>query len=360
VGTVARVRRPPTIDLLLAAALIAWAVLEALLLDGSGSHAERVAWGVAMSVPVALRRQFPLPVAIGLAAVVILRVLSAGGEAEEGAMPFPSLLLATFSASAHVRSVPLAALGGVATYAALVLAVGTGFYSGDQQPSDIAILSFFVLAAWGAGHFVRRRAAGEARLAVMAERARISRELHDIIGHSMSVISLQAGAAEQLLDRDPARARTHLQAVLGTTSDALAEMRRLMGVLEEEDAGYAPQPGLAKLPELAAQAGFPVELRQEGERPALSPGLDLTAYRVVQEALTNARKHGGAERAGVHVRYAADAVEVEIRNPLGAWAQGESGGRGLAGMHERVRLYGGELEAGADGDEFRVRARLPL
>lgn len=353
-------RRPPTLDLLLAAGILVWALLEALLLDGSGSRPERAAFAVAFAAPVALRRQFPFGVAIAMAVIVGTRVALSGGVAEEGAMPFPAILLATFSAAAHARSVPLAVAGGLACYGALLSAVVTGFYVGDNPPVDIAILSFFVIAAWSAGHFVRRRGSVAAREAVVAERARISRELHDIIGHSMSVISLQAGAAEALLDRDPERARTHLNAVMRTTSDALAEMRRLMGVLEESDAGYAPQPGLAKLGDLVEQAGFPVSLRESGERPALSPGLDLTAYRVVQESLTNARKHGGADRAEVDVRYGADAVELEIRNPLNGWAQGESGGRGLAGMEERVRLYGGELRAGADGAEFRVRARLPL
>ncbi len=353
-------RRPPTLDILLAAGVLVWALLEALLLDGSGSRPERAAWAVAVAAPVAFRRQFPLAVALAMAAIVITRVSLAGGVAEEGAMPFPAILLATFSVAAHARSVRLAALGGAATYAALLGAIVSGFYTGENPPVDVAILSFFVFAAWGAGNFVRRRGSIAAREAVVAERARISRELHDIIGHSMSVISLQAGAAEQLLDRDPDRARTHLQAVMATTSDALAEMRRLMGVLEEGDAQYAPQPGLARLPELVAQAGFPVDLREDGERPVLSPGLDLTAYRVVQESLTNARKHGGADRAEVRVRYAADAVELEVSNPLSAWAQGDSGGRGLAGMQERVRLYGGELVAGPAGGEFRVRARLPL
>lgn len=170
----------------------------------------------------------------------------------------------------------------------------------------------------------------------------------------MSVIALQSAAAEGMLERDPARARTALQAVTDTAHDALAEMRRLMGVLEESDTDYAPQPGLARLGELAERSG--AQLVEEGERPALSPGLDLTAYRVVQESLTNARKHGTGT-ATVRVRYSPEAVELDVRNAVGF--QGESGGHGLAGMEERVRLYGGRLISETADGEFRVLARLP-
>ena len=242
------------------------------------------------------------------------------------------------------------------------------------DPGNITIISFFVTAAWTAGFLLRRRAehvrrveaeSGElARAAVSHERSRIARELHDIVAHSVSVISVQAGAAEQYVERDPARAREHLDAVRRSAHDALTEMRRLTGVLRDEEASYQPQPGVARLPELVEQAraaGLVVELAEEGQRAQLPPGVDLAAYRIVQEALTNARKHAGPVAAAVRVRYAPDAVEIQVENEAGPGGPGGGSGRGLVGMRERVRVYGGTLETGPDGNgRYRVRARLPL
>ena len=355
-----KLKRPSLLDLTIAAALTTWAVVEALVLSGEGSNAQRAAWALAFTVPLAFRRQFPVGVALLIAAVVASRALIAdGGTPEEGAMPLPAVLFAAFTVAAHARTVPLSVVGLGGIGGALATVVFLSYWEGTAEPSDGAILVFFVLAAWGAGFFVRRRGAIAAQQAVLEERARIARELHDIIGHSVSVISLQAGAAEQLLRKDPDRAGTHLKAVRETAHEALVEMRRLMGVLKEDDAQYAPQPGLAMVGDLVEQSGMDVTLTQHGDPRPLAPGVDLAAYRVVQEALTNARKHGDGRRASVHVRYADDAVELEVVNQRGTRASPNSGGQGLVGMAERVRLFGGTLDAALHGTVFVVRARLP-
>jgi signal transduction histidine kinase len=204
------------------------------------------------------------------------------------------------------------------------------------------------------------------RAAAAAERRRIARDLHDVIAHSVSVMTVQAGAARLLVPEDPERAREPLLSVEETGRQALAEMRRLFGIVggEEGDVALAPQPGLARLQPLleqARKAGLPVEVTIEGERPTLPPGIDVTAYRIVQEALTNARKHGGPARARVTIRYNREAVDLEIANEGQRAGNGEGTGHGLVGMRERVALYGGELEAGPrEHGGYAVRARLPV
>jgi signal transduction histidine kinase len=209
----------------------------------------------------------------------------------------------------------------------------------------------------------------EARRAVAEERTRIARELHDVVAHSMSVMIVQAGAARQVLGRDPAMATEALQSIEATGREAMTEMRRLLGVLREEgDApDLLPQPtvkDLHALLEPCVEAGLAVTVEVEGEARDLPPGVDLSAYRIVQEALTNARKHAGPASATVRLRYAADALDVEVTDD-GRGASGgsatESGGHGLIGMRERVELFGGDLEAGPRiGGGFAVRAHLPL
>jgi signal transduction histidine kinase len=206
----------------------------------------------------------------------------------------------------------------------------------------------------------------QARDAVLAERTRIARDLHDVIAHSVSVMTVQAGAARLLLPEDPARAHEPLLSVEGTGREALAEMRRLFGIVrgEEDNAALAPQRGLARLNvlvEQARKAGLPVELRLEGERHILPPGVDLTAFRIVQEALTNALKHARPARARVTIRYGREALDLEITNDGHSARTGEGTGHGLVGMRERVALYSGELEAGPrKRGGYAVRARLPV
>jgi signal transduction histidine kinase len=215
----------------------------------------------------------------------------------------------------------------------------------------------------------------QARAAVAAERARIARELHDVIAHSVSVMVIQAGAAEQLLEQTPERARGPLEAVQDTGRQTIVELRRLLGILREDgqELSLAPQPGLAGLDLLVEemrQAGLPVQLRAEGQPGRLPPGADLAAYRIIQEALTNTLRHAGPAQAEVIVRYQDHAVELEILDngqgpPLRDGADGRSG-HGLVGMRERVALYGGTLDAGPRATTtgtaetgYAVRARLP-
>jgi len=206
----------------------------------------------------------------------------------------------------------------------------------------------------------------EARAAVAEERARIARELHDVVGHSVSVMTVQASAVRRRLLPDQEQEREALEIVEQTGREALAEMRRLVGVLRrpEEAPALAPQPSLQHLDRLVAQAresGLPVELRVEGEPTPLPPGVDLTAYRLVQEGLTNAIKHARASKADVLVRYAGGTVELSVTDDGSGDGDGGGGGHGLVGMRERVSVYGGELEAGPRPDGgYALKARLPV
>jgi signal transduction histidine kinase len=208
----------------------------------------------------------------------------------------------------------------------------------------------------------------QARAAVAEERARIARELHDVVGHSVSVMTVQASGVRRLLRPEQEREREALLVVEQTGREALAEMRRLVGVLRrpEEAPALAPQPSLEhldRLVEQAREAGLPVELRVEGEPIDLPTGLDLTAYRLVQEGLTNAIKHANATRAEVLVRYGDGEVELQVSDDGSGSSDGDvgGGGHGLVGMRERVDVYGGELESGPRPDGgYALRARLPL
>jgi signal transduction histidine kinase len=205
-----------------------------------------------------------------------------------------------------------------------------------------------------------------ARLAVSDERARIARELHDVVGHSVSVMTVQASAVRRLLEPDQEKEHEALLVVEQTGREALAEMRRMVGVLRrpEEAPALAPQPSLEfldKLVEHAREAGLPVELRIEGEPVQLPAGVDLTAYRLVQEGLTNALKHARAQSAEVVVRYNDGNVELTVSDDGRGGGGGDGGGHGLVGMRERVSVYGGELEAGPRPEGgYRLRVRLPV
>jgi signal transduction histidine kinase len=205
-----------------------------------------------------------------------------------------------------------------------------------------------------------------ARRAVADERARIARELHDVVGHSVSVMTVQASAVRRLVDPDQDKIRDALLVVEETGREALAEMRRMVGVLRhpEEGPALAPQPSLEQIERLVAharEAGLPVELRIEGEPVQLPAGIDLTAYRFVQEGLTNAIKHAQAAQAEVLVRYADGHVELTISDDGCGAGTGEGSGHGLVGMRERVSVYGGEVEAGPRPQGgFRLRATLPV
>ncbi len=311
----------------------------------------------------------PLVVAVG---VLVLTLLDPDAAYETDSM-FLVLVLACWAAGSLLD----ARHAGIA-FAAVWAAGSLVFIRAPDVPlTELIWLSFpltgvFAISAAAARHSERARLAEEraerseehAQRAVDDERSRIARELHDVIAHSVSVMTVQAGAVRRLLKPDQEREREALLTVEETGRQALTEMRRLLGVLRQSDekAALAPQPGLATLEQLVAQvreAGLPVELRVEGEEIALPPGIDLSAYRIVQEALTNALKHAGPARAWVVVRYGADEVEVEVAND--GVSNGGSGGYGLIGMRERAALYGGDLTAGPrDGGGFTISARLPV
>jgi signal transduction histidine kinase len=297
---------------------------------------------------------------------------------------FLALIVAFYSIGAHCeeRRAPLVGGAALAAIAAVDLA-RPGFFNGtDSSVRPAAWLVFAV--AWLVGRDLRRRrqqVAGlrerasqaerereeKARTAVADERGRIARELHDVVAHSVSVMVVQAQAGPRLL-AEPEQARGVFRSIEASGREALVELRRLLGVLRtgDEQLAIGPQPGLGSLESLVEQvreAGLPVELQVEGEPVQLSPGVDLSAYRIVQEALTNTLKHAGREaQAEVVVRYATSALELEVSdNGSGAPASANGSGHGLIGMRERATLYGGALEAGArNGGGFVVRARLPL
>ncbi|MBB6033594.1 sensor histidine kinase [Phytomonospora endophytica] len=223
--------------------------------------------------------------------------------------------------------------------------------------------------------FFEREREGTARAAVDAERARIARELHDIVSHNVSVMVVQTSAAREVLATMPEEAATAMAAVEGAGRDALTELRTLLGVLAPsasgDDENLSPQPSLSRLSPLVdriAFAGLPVEVRVIGEPRRLPAGVDLTAYRIVQEALTNALKHGDGKPAQVTVRYAEGHLRVEVLNSGPSVLAGdrpesrpEGTGRGLVGLRERVAVYGGDLDARRRlGGGYRVRARIPL
>ena len=215
----------------------------------------------------------------------------------------------------------------------------------------------------------------QARMAAAAERARIARELHDVVAHNVSVMVVQADGAGYALDTDIEQARTAVKAISATGRTALAEMRRLLGVLRRteaeseeaesppEAADYNPQPGLAELGELVAASAVPATLRISGDPAGLPEGQQLAVYRIVQEALTNVLKHGGpGARATVEIDVGRDGVQVRVTDDgRGAAAPGSGGGHGLIGMRERAGMYGGAVSAGPrPGGGFEVVARLPL
>jgi signal transduction histidine kinase len=209
----------------------------------------------------------------------------------------------------------------------------------------------------------------EARRAVADERLHIARELHDVVAHSMGVIAVQASVGEHVIDGNPEEAKRALHAISGLSRSTLAEIRRMLGALRETDdesASYTPAPGLEELDRLVREldgAGVPVEVSYEGTRTELPRGVDLTAYRIVQEALTNVLKHAGRARARVLVRYEPGALGLEIVDDgrgVNGRSEASGGGHGLVGMRERVAVYGGTLEAGPHaGGGFRVTVRLP-
>jgi signal transduction histidine kinase len=250
-----------------------------------------------------------------------------------------------------------------------------------QEPGEIFFHWLVVVLAWVIGTLVNRaeRRAAEAQRravdieaesrtrmigAIADERARIARELHDVVAHAVSVMVVQAGAAEQVVDDDPEVARTALASIRSTGADALGEMRRVVAMLRDDgDGPLRPQPGLdglSALAEDARQAGLDVTVSVEGAPHVLPAGLELAAFRIVQEALTNVRRHSGASAAAVTIGYTDAAVMVQVSDD-GSGGAHSTEGHGLIGMRERAALYGGRLETvPSAGNGFTVRAELPV
>jgi signal transduction histidine kinase len=293
-----------------------------------------------------------------------------------------AMLVLFYSVGAHCEERRSPAVGGIALAAiAAVDLAKPGFFNGSDSPRPAAWLAFAI--AWLVGRDMRRRRhhvedlqsraqrleierEEKALLAAAEERTRIARELHDVVAHSVSVIVAQARAGPLLLD-DRTGAASAFRTIEATGRDALVELRRLLGILRSEDEQLAigPQPGLDSLRSLVEQvstSGVPVRLRVEGTPTSLPAGVDLAAYRIVQEALTNVVKHADAASADVVIRYRPAALEVAVVDDgIGAAAAGNGGGHGLIGVRERVALYGGTVEAGPrDGGGYELRARLPL
>jgi signal transduction histidine kinase len=336
--------------------------------------------GSAIALPLAARRRAPL--------LVLVLVIAAGyagyarGPDVGGALQsWIALNIALYSVAAHCERTR--AIVGAAIVAGFVLLFEIPRLVEGGSVTDVAGEWLFLGSVWLLGRWVRQRRhrtealerhAAEltadretlAREAVADERARIAREMHDSVAHSVSVMVLQAGAAEQVLSTAPERARESLVTIQEAGREAIVELRRMLGVLRDPvaDASLAPQPGVARLDTLIEQvraAGLPVELTVEGEPRRLPTGIDRSAYRIVQEGLTNTLKHAGPAHASVRLRYADQALELEVLDDGCGPRAGGAGGFGLIGMRERAELYGGVLAADPrPGGGYALRARLPL
>jgi signal transduction histidine kinase len=336
------------------------------------------------TVPLAWRRLRPFPVAAAcIGSVLAMRALLT--DPTDFFIPFLTAMLIAYSVGAYTDG--RAAVAGIAFVASGILLVSV--LQDEAVVGDYIFPTAFAVVVWTAGRAVRVRSRlteelheaavreqeeheRQALAAAAEERRRIAREMHDVVAHSVSVMVVQAGGARRILATDPARAIAAAEQIERTGRDALAEMRRLLGVLHHADDEHlvrAPQPSLTAvggLVERAREAGLPVVLVEEGAARPLPAGLDLAAFRVVQEGLTNALKYAARSPTEVHVRWSSRALELEVldRGPGPVRERiepSEEGGHGLVGMRERVRIYGGELKAGRRrGGGFRIRATLPL
>ena len=351
---------------------------------------------LATTLPLVWRRRHPLAVAL----------VTGMATAAYGFAHYPDLAM-PIAIGGVVGMYSVAAWGGrraallAGGVAAVVVVVVMTLPRADADVVDAAFVSLSLAGAWVLGDRARvqraltaelqeraarleRDRAEDARRAVAFERARIARELHDVVAHHVSMMVVQAEAGPVAAERDPARAAGAFEAIAATGRQALVEMRRLLGVLRDDGdqaPSRAPQPGLGQVPALIEQvgrAGLRVELVVEGTSAALPPGIDLSAYRIVQEALTNVMTHSGAGRARVLVRYGADDLELRISDDGGSESSEKgsesasgrqatdsdrqdrrSAGRGLLGMRERVALFGGELTAGPGPAGGLHRGRPP-
>jgi signal transduction histidine kinase len=369
--------RPPAIAADAALAL----VLTVLYLPGVTD--DEPTWAV---VPLALAQTLPLafrrvrPVAV-LAVTLLAGIVFNAAFADSPTLPL-GVVVALYTVAAYCDR-PVSGRAALVTGVTLPLPM---LAAADFKVESALLPVGLTAAAWMLGDNLGTRRAylgeleakavrlerereEEARRAVAHEQARIARELHDVISHNVSVMVVQAAAGADVFDAEPARARSALTSIEATGRDALSELRRLLGVIrtdDDADGPLEPQPGLERLAGLLEQvraAGLPVDLTVEGSRKPLPPGLDLAAYRIVQEALTNTLKHAGASQANVALRYGIGELSVEVLDDgRGTIVNGATGGgHGLVGMRERVALYGGHVRAGPRaGGGFAVSARFPL
>jgi len=355
----AEVLVPWAVGLLLFLTVVDWADRE------TSGPAVVLAFALAIVQGTALwwrRRRPEIVTAVVLAAGLPFQLLI-----PEVVLPFAGFFAVGSLAAARPPRISLLGLAGLEALAAVNFVTTT--------VGDTLFTMACGVGAWALGEAARSRRVAideAARRAVSEEQARVARELHDVIAHSVSVIVVQAAAADEVFDARPDQARAALRSIERAGRDAMGELRRVLTAVRPEtgDAAVAdpaaPQPGLDRLDDLMAPlraGGLEVVVRREGPAQALPAGIELSAYRIVQEALTNTLRHARATRAEVTLRYGADALEVDVRDdgraaPAG---DGNGGGRGLVGMRERAALLGGTLEAGRlDRGGYRVHARLPL
>jgi signal transduction histidine kinase len=340
------------------AGLLAAVSLAQVLIFPITARPAGVAIALVSTLPIAFRRPHPIAAAlVGLSPWLF--------PTEDGYLivGYVTIFLLFYSLAVQVDdlrpvvAVPLLAFG----LSAVVLV------RNEEAIGEWLGVLFAVSVPIAVGRLVRRERARTHQVAVAEERARIARELHDVVAHGVSVIAVQADAAEAALQHDPARAEAPLRTIRGTATGALGEMRRMLDVLRPGDEGteHAPQPGLAQLPALlehARAAGLHVGAARAGNARPLPPSLDLTAYRIVQEALTNVRKHAPGSPATAQVTWGREELSLEIRDRGPGRSNGtDSGGHGLVGMEERVRIHGGRLRTGAaPGGGFEVVVTLPV
>jgi signal transduction histidine kinase len=357
---------PRVLDAGIALALTLWALTEPRTL----ANPKQALVLLAMTVAIAWRRRAPVAVlVVEVAGVAVAPLAPAAPEVI-------AVLIAVYSAALYSNKRVL-----VPALVVLVATVASAF--GGQLDINGWLLPFLLLIpVWLAGTAMRRRELRaeasadradrlerEREAALRAERARIARELHDLVTHAVSVMVMQTGAARQIMRRDEHRSQELLESVESSGRSALEELRHLLGLLsdQDDDAPLSPQPGVSEIPTLieqVRQAGVAVELSVQGQPRPVSGGLAIAAYRIVQEALTNVLKHADGAPTQVVLRWADAALEIEILDDGPPHDLAESDGqpgRGIAGMRERAAMYGGTLDAHPAPDRgYLVRARIPL
>jgi signal transduction histidine kinase len=364
-----RLRRvnPLVWDSLLAAACLVPTVIAGVVAPaGATAVPAQLAFVVAAYASLAFRRRAPL-VVLGIVAASTVGYAAVG----EGPATQLALAIAAYTVAAHLPRRVVAIWGmPIAVTASVVEQLDQDVHTNWVELLIGATFSVFLPILLGRIAFNRRarlvrdheRAAADA---VMQERARIARELHDVVAHAIGVMVVQAGAARTIVDRDPTAAKAAIEQVERAGRDGLVEMRRLIGVLTSDGAGdRSPQPGLGALDDLVGtirSAGLAVEVVRAGKQRPLAAGPDLTAYRVIQEALTNVLKHAGPAHARVTLGYEDARIVIEVEDDGVGPSTSDDPGHGLVGMRERVGLYGGVLETGIrQGGGFAVHAEIPL